>query len=317
MILTVCLNFHTKFSYVNEFVNMPNCQSYFYKETVINYTGEKQELMLIRGVHIFHLWGASGSGAVSSIYGAEGVPGKGGYVRGIIHIQHLTRVYVFVGGRGGNTQDVCSPEQYQSFDGAWNGGGGLYTSGIGGIGGGATDIRFENDDADSRVLVAGGGGGAAFGSIGGDGGYPNGTDGSSVADKVHERCLGTGGTQYEGGSQKECSTGNCIEGVGSPLIYNKNGEKALGGFGIGKICGGSSGGGGYYGGGGTYNSGGAGGGSSYVSPFFTSFSYQNGINNGDGKVIIQSIEYNSLCLSIKTKYSFLSCLLNSYPFIIS
>ena len=278
----------------------------FYNETFINYTGKKYEFILNRGVHIFHLWGASGSGAVSSAYGVAGIPGKGGYIQGTIFLRKKTKVFAYVGSKGVETQNKCTPDSYQEFQGAFNGGGGIYTSGIGGAGGGSTDIRFNRDEIESRVLVAGGGGGAGFGSIGGDGGYPNGTDGFSVADKVHQKCLGIGGSQTSGGLQKECSTGNCIEkSTVNQSITNTIGGKALGGYGIGKSCGGSSGGGGYYGGGGTYNAGGAGGGSSYVNPIFSYFKYENGVNEGNGMIFIQSI-YNNLVFICYNNFNFMT-----------
>lgn len=141
------------------------CKTYEKGETIdFNYTGTVQSVTLPAGQYKLQVWGAQGGGS-----GA-----KGGYSEGIITLDDIETLYVFVGGQGTSTQ------------GGWNGGGGStgYSSynsgGTNGYsypyaGGGATDISLitanvvyagnrttrEEASLNSRLIVAGGGAGAS------------------------------------------------------------------------------------------------------------------------------------------------------------
>jgi hypothetical protein len=130
----------------------------------------------------------------------------------------------------------------------------------------ASDIRLGTDSLESRVIVAGGGGGAGFLSTGGDGGYPSGTNGSTTASTSHVISNGISGSQETGGTIKDCSL-KCYE---TDPEYVKKGFTATNG---------------------TFGNGGGGGGSSYVSPMISSFMYENGVCEGDGKIIITHLLY--------------------------
>ena len=263
---------------------------------LFNATGEKNELTLSSGRYIFQLWGASGTGSYDISSLGTGIPGKGGYIEGRITLKTSRKVFVYVGTVGDTCYLTCKNGAFKIYNGGFNGGGSLNSCGSGGTGGGASDIRFDVDSNESRVIVAGGGGGAGFLSKGGDGGYPTGTD-STNNGGAHYKSNGIGGTQEQGGSQKECIFGQnsaaCIETSSTYTnggFPNSNGGFGNGGNALGRYCGGGGGGGGWYGGGGNVNSGGGGGGSSYVSPIFSSFKYKNGINGGNGMVIITKFD---------------------------
>ena len=205
--------------------------------------------------------------------------GYGGYSCGVLSLEEKANLYLYIGGVGSSVSG--SPRIISK--GGFNGGGdGMTGSGSfhAGGGGGATDIRLNSQDLDSRIIVAGGGGGTARlnkgkDSPGGNGGGINGQPSSKPGDCS----FGTGGTQSNPGI---C----CNGGSGTP------GNKNQGGNGNSETLESSSGGGGggYYGGGGGYWSGG-GGGSGYLSSHILSM---NGIqketkefnNIGNGYITI-------------------------------
>ena len=273
----------------------------------LKYTGKREIVTLPSGMYLFKLWGASGADAVSYDTGG-GTGGKGGYVEGTITFFTRKRLFAYVGGKG-VTQDICYPkgEVRKFYEGGFNGGGKSFSSGAGGTGGGASDIRL-NDNFESRIIVAGGGGGAGFASSGGYGGYPSGGNGTNTAKTGHVRSNGIGGTQDSGGSQRDCSS-MCIEEEGTTYtnngFSNSNGVFGEGGRGLGRYCGGGSGGGGWYGGGGTVNTGGAGGGSSYIDERFFGFKYENGVRTGDGEITITLIKNIAQCSCRRNRSSHL------------
>jgi hypothetical protein len=259
---------------------------------ILNATGNKVEIDLLPAQYLFRLWGASGATSYCTSYGySKG--GKGGYIEGIVTLKAKTRLYAYVGTVGQACNATCHGIDYTIFNGGFNGGGPLSSRGCAGAGGGATDIRLGTDSLESRVIVAGGGGGAGVQSTGGDGGYPSGTNGSTTASTSNVISNGVGGSQEAGGTIKDCSH-KCYE-TDPRFVINgftaTNGTFGNGGNGLGRYCGGGGGGGGWYGGGGNINAGGGGGGSSYVSPIFSSFMYENGVCEGDGKIIIIRILY--------------------------
>lgn len=142
------------------------------------------------GNYTMECWGASGgtglliatwqnqmnSCNISNIYG------RGAYTKGNIDLTTSTNggyLYVYVGGKGESVVTYTAAQQQPgvAYDKNGDGGywkhetaGGFNGGGIGayspqddhsGAGGGATDIRLNNDatDWDSRIMVAGGGGG--------------------------------------------------------------------------------------------------------------------------------------------------------------
>lgn len=116
-------------------------------------------------------------------------------------------------------------------------------------------------------------------TTGGHGGGLNGQDGYGYYSNVYSN--GKGGTQTHGGAG-----GSTHYGVGG------SGGFGYGGSGIapGKDYG-PGGGGGWYGGGGTFYAGGGGGGSSYIGhPLLYDASTEPGINNDNGRIIIEIIE---------------------------
>jgi hypothetical protein len=173
---------------------------------------------------------------------------------------------------------------YIEFGGGATGGGG--TCGSGGEGGGASDIRTEQANLSSRLIVAGGGGGGGVGYrsevpiFGGtaevtDYGGNGGSSGSSggTGELLIKRGILTE-REFIFGGQAGGESGGGNGGLGE---YYGCGKAAEGGFGDGGagICGGGGGGGGWWGGGGgggdfsPYGeSGGAGGGggASYIDP---------------------------------------------------
>ncbi|NTW32423.1 MAG: hypothetical protein HGB12_07340 [Bacteroidetes bacterium] len=169
------------------------------------------------------------------------------------------------GGLGGyinGVKTVAPGNVLNIYAGGTNGYNGGGTGG--GTGGGASDVRIGGTALGNRIIVGGGAGGSG-GYAGGSGGYPAGGNGQTCASGP-----GMGGTQSAGGA------GGCTTG-------------SLGTGGNSGGCGGA-GGGGYYGGGGACTgccgpSGG--GGSSYFGGMNGSTGYYiNGINSGNGKVVI-------------------------------
>lgn len=250
--------------------------------------------------------------------------GLGGYTKGKIKLKAAQVLYVFVGGQG----NPYVGSSTLRITGGFNGGGssdGCNTDGGGGGGGGATHISTENSILQScsppSVLIVSGGGGGAWGckgisysnarglSEGGNGGdLTGGTAGyggtmgyttePNYADYYNQKYsdkrsgaynFATGGTQTSGGYQ------GCYQ---CTLNYAKTSSPS--GFGKGADSGnaashsGGGGGGGYYGGGaGTSGNNpcgtGGGGGSSYVSSSIYENLMLQGVNEGNGKVVISPV----------------------------
>ena len=210
------------------------------------------------GTYFLEVWGAQGGNSSINNQGSDvstqGIGGKGGYSRGILHIKTLTKAFIYVGQKG-----FVVRQRNTNSQGTFGGGGNLTitksTYGFGCIGGGASDIRLGKDDLYHRVIVSGGGGGASGGE---NGIYRNGGDAGGIeGDKgVHDTYPNVyytlGGNQKSGGNYSGCSCGK----AGYP------GEFGLGGGNV-NGCGtnyGGSGGGGWFGGaGGCHRISGAGG----------------------------------------------------------
>ena len=212
-----------------------------------DYTGNYQTFTApYTGKYTFELWGAGAgtsmdTGKLTNTYSRPG--GAGGYTKGTIELQKGETVYIYVGGRG---KDAIIGDAAGGFNG---GGKSVYDHSddeSAGSGGGATDIRLipgvwnYNKSLASRIMVAGGGGGAAYNHAGG---YAGGLTGEKA--------------NYAGSATQ---TSGYAFGIGQDAVF-KNTNVEIGG-----------GGGGYWGGyteggvDGTYQSSG-GGGSSYISGY--------------------------------------------------
>jgi hypothetical protein len=171
------------------------------------YTGSAQNITLPKGNYKLEVWGAQGGDSSNIMYG-----GKGGYSYGNITLNQQTLIYIYVGGKGTSHTTINSSGKH---DGGFNGGGSSYTSysstnGTRSAGGGATDIRINNDSLYARVIVAGGGGGSYYYKSGqaADGGYAGGENGG-------DGLVGKGGTQNAGGTGYDTSnTGWIAAGFG-------------------------------------------------------------------------------------------------------
>ena len=163
------------------------CNLYFYKgKTVFNYdyTGNLQTFMAqVSGTYKLETWGAQGGWA----------GGYGGYSIGTISLSVNDKLYIAVGGKGGDVgwESAASTIPKGGYNGGGNGGRGLnYSSGTyptGGGGGGATSIqnilvkdgllKRYSSAIDNILIVSGGGGGEnVHTKLGGAGGGMNGTD---------------------------------------------------------------------------------------------------------------------------------------------
>ena len=217
-----------------------------------SYSGGQQTYTVPNGVSqiAFAVLGAQGgtSGANNG--------GLGGYSTGSLTVTPGQLFYIYIGGQPG------------SNTGGFNGGG----NGIGGTGGGGgTDVRFNGNGLGNRIIIAGGGGGVSnsWTVTGGTGGGTTGGNGISSNGPTYN---GSGGTQGAGGSGETTyhsgTAGSYAQGGNAGTANNSGG----------------GGGGGYYGGGGG-DAGGGGGGSGYTGGV-NNGNMQNGIQPGNGEVII-------------------------------
>ena len=197
-----------------------------------------------------------------------------------------------------------SYNELRRSDKSYNGGGSaqsidrkVYT----GSGGGATHIATNNGElkniSKNNILLVAGGGGGGFendwypSKYGGDGG--GGNNSGEDGDGGYDNDYGIGGTSIEAGLGycHDYKTSNNTSGKLTLL------NQLAGGFGYGGSCisgikddsSGAGGGGGYYGGGaniGGVACGAAGGGSGYCDESKFTCSGENGVQSGNGKVVI-------------------------------
>ena len=230
-------------------------------DTVFNfdYTGSEQTFTApVSGTYKVELWGASGNDkaiwdTADNFSVLRNSYGLGGYTNGKIFLNNYTNFLVYVGGNN-----------------AYNGGGNGEAEG-----GGATDIRVENDNLYSRIIVAGGGGGGLFGDgaklvkRGNAGGLVGYAADSTIDPKLPlvgymTGFSGHGGTQFSGGKTGE--NGYDSYNVTMDGSFGQGGEYLDTGSLDYRA---SGGGGGWYGGGHGRHPGGTwpggGGGSSYIS----------------------------------------------------
>ena len=255
-----------------------------------NYTGAVQSITLPKGTYKLECWGAQGGNGANGSSGLDsssGAPGgKGGYSMGTLLLPAKTQIYVYVGGKGG-----CITSSTNDYNGGFNGGGSGGVSGSmsrSGGGGGATDIRFEQDSLYARVIVAGGGGATSWGpsnEYGDAGGGESSIAGSNSPGLSNQ----TSGNAFGIGANAKASS----------TSYNING----------------AGGGGWYGGISSTNSVGGGskthggGGSGYVYTSSTAKNYPSGclLNSSyylsDAKTIAGNTSFTSPTGSAETGHS--------------
>lgn len=220
---------------------------------VFHFKSQQQTWTVPEGVTTVHVdaYGAQGGSAKG---------GKGGRVQSDLKVTPGTKLIINVGSKPTAT------------DGGYNGGGKGCGNGYGG--GGATDIRMGGAELENRVLVAGGGGGFGYGGFAGAGGGLTGGDAKYDTASFH---IAYGGTQEAGGK-------------GARAYFSQSGKAGVGGDGIdnrGNCSNGAmaGGGGGYFGGGGSGGGGGAGG-SSYTNNSNQHVKHEQGVNEGNGKLIL-------------------------------
>ena len=103
----------------------------------------------------------------NTVCSTDNSPGAGGYIGGLLTLNKRTKLFAYIGGSG-----VYTSPSYGGF----NGGGNANLTKTSSSGGGATDLRVEENDVFHRIIVAGGGGGSDDSiqndGIGGAGGFP-------------------------------------------------------------------------------------------------------------------------------------------------
>lgn len=210
-----------------------------------DYTGAVQSVTLPKGTYKLECWGAQGGNGANGSSGLDsssGAPGgKGGYSMGTLLLPAKTQIYVYVGGKGG-----CITSSTNDYNGGFNGGGSGGVSGSmsrSGGGGGATDIRFEQDSLYARVIVAGGGGATSWGpsnEYGDAGGGESSIAGSNSPGLSNQ----TSGNAFGiGANAKASSTSYNINGAGGGGWYGGisstnsvgGGSKTHGGGGSGYV----------------------------------------------------------------------------------
>ena len=226
-----------------------------------DYTGNYQEFEApVSGYYFIETWGAQGG---IGYYLTSPTPGKGAYSSGYLYLSKGEKIYIYVGGKGGDATSATS-----IATAGYNGGGAGNKSSDGddasGAGGGATDIRYFGNTPptasdlewnstlglNSRIMVAAGGGGSHS---------------SHPTEVVSYRDGMDGGTLAVNGILSTWTS------TWVPIVNQTSGNAfGIGATGLNVAHAGSGGGGGYYGGVNNSNvtySGRASGGSSFMSGY--------------------------------------------------
>ena len=149
------------------------------REFVYNFTGKPIKKVFQPGNYLVECWGAQGGmGCCNGELKRHG--GNGAYCSGVLTLNRVTTLYIYVGGKGNNAvcgQNVCI-NQEGGFNGGGKGGCDPHDDDDAASGGGASDIRLISDEDNertmslrSRIIVAAGGSGSVlntYGSPGGD-----------------------------------------------------------------------------------------------------------------------------------------------------
>ncbi len=238
-----------------------NCGSAsFTGGATFTYTGAAQTFTVPGGVSAIT---AIVTGAQGGTNAQNSAGGLGGKVQASLPVLGGQVLNIFI---GGTTTTITG-----GFNGGGNGANISYNRGAGG----ASDIRIGGTALSNRKIVAGGGGGAGYncGSNQEPGGAGGGLTGASGWQCNTQGTYSTGGSQTNGGLN-----------IGG---YGTNGVLGVGGSCTSTFGGG--GGGGYYGGGGA-SYGGGGGGSSYTDPSATAVVHTQGVQTGNGIVILNWVQ---------------------------
>ena len=203
------------------------------------YTGDVQFYTVpFTGNYKLEVWGAQGGSVTYT-------GGSGGYSYGYKKLTSGTRLYVYVGGQGGNENSSTGTPGIGGYNGGGQGGKGLYTSlphTGGGGGGGATHIATStgllnelSDNKDSILIVAGGGGGSGGGgglcasNIVGNGGGLSGTNGAGS--KAGTQSSGYKFGQGQNGRDGDNADCNCEgNGGGGGGYYGGESRSSTGAF---------------------------------------------------------------------------------------
>ena len=219
-----------------------------------DFTGTVQTYKLsCTGKYKLQVWGAEGGRGRNGNTGNSlaGTAGKGGYSEGIIDVTEEIKLYIYVGGKGGDAKDGAGGAAGYNGGGAGAANSGSRTGG----GGGASDIRINTDSLYSRVIVAGGGGstgwyeslsagngggsygtsGSTYGTCSYSGGYGGSSSGGSGSvrgtfgqgasspNTDYNPGGAGGGGWYGGGAASSATSGNnCAGGGGSGYVYTSS-----------------------------------------------------------------------------------------------
>lgn len=172
-----------------EAISSTSCQEYVIPET---------------GWYRIELWGAAG-GSNSAYSG-----GKGSYTAGSISFNQGEKLY------------FCIGKTTTTSAGGFNGGGNAATGSSRG-GGGSTDVRYSNQEINSRIMVAAGAGGATTSSQGGNGGTLIGYSWNGVYTAVTQAYGGANGIGAVGSDSAGGSGGGYFGGLASFSNYGGQG----------------------------------------------------------------------------------------------
>ena len=209
------------------------------------YSGSAKQITLPPGKYKLECWGAQGGNGANSSSGFDNISGaaggKGGYSIGTLNILKKTIIYLYTGGKGG-----CISKSANDYTGGFNGGG---TGGVSGTmsrsggGGGASDIRINQDSLYARIIVAGGGGATSWGptsetgDAGGGTSSAAGTNSPGLSTQNSGNTFGIGGNCYTSGSSSNINGaggGGWYGGKVSTSSY-AGGSKCHGGGGSGYV----------------------------------------------------------------------------------
>ena len=226
-----------------------------------DFTGDVQSFVApATGIYKFEAWGAQGGSAIeveNDGHTENAIGGLGAYTSGKILLNKGEKIYVYVGGEGGNRTYMSTG----SVLGGWNGGGqgavartSCYQQN--GSGGGATDFRLVGRAWDntlslnSRIMVASGGGGIYENNCSAsDRTASNGHNAIGLYSDLQDATQLRGGygrtsyqssytsTTYAGAFGSGASGKNSYAGGGSGYYGGGSGDYAIGGGGSSYITG--------------------------------------------------------------------------------
>ena len=112
------------------------------------------KVSLAPGSYLIYVYGAEGGG-----YDKEGSKGgKGGLSSGVLKLRKTTQYFAFIGAKGVTATSGVPAATFGGGGSGYSNGQTEHTS----SGGGASDLRTDANDFNSRIIVSGGGGGDLF-----------------------------------------------------------------------------------------------------------------------------------------------------------